>query len=82
MKVRRYDDRMIDPNDYLDESPRTKASYNNVEVVLEKHILNSMPNRCSKQAYVQGFDFETITFKNMSKCLNTWKLRKLSMTLL
>ena len=25
----------------------------------------SMPHGCSKQAYVKGFDCETITFKNI-----------------
>ena len=28
-------------------------------------ILNSMPNSWSKKAYVQGFDCESILFKNM-----------------
>ena len=35
-------------------------------------ILNSIPNSCSKQTYVQGFDFEYITFKkavNIFECV-------------
>ena len=32
---------------------------------LDEILLNSMPNILSKQAYVQGFHCEAITFKNM-----------------
>ena len=31
---------------------------------LNEIIKNSIPNSCSKQAYVQGFDWESILFKN------------------
>ena len=30
---------------------------------LNEILLNSIPNSWSKQAYVQGFDYETIYFK-------------------
>ena len=39
---------------------------------LSEILLNSMSNRWSKHAYIQGFDFEYITFKrdvNMFECM-------------
>ena len=39
---------------------------------LNENLLNSMPNSWIKQAYVQGFDSESITFKNdvdMFECM-------------
>ena len=40
---------------------------------LDKMLLNNMPNRWIKQAYVQVFEFEYITFKaavvNMFECM-------------
>ena len=38
-------------------------------------ILNSIPNICSKQAYVQGFDCETISFK---KAVNMFELMEIA----
>ena len=63
LKVRRYDDCMIDLNEYLALLPGAKASDKISEMELNGIILNRMPNVWSRQAYVQGFDFEYITFK-------------------
>ena len=37
-------------------------------------ILNSMPNRLSKQTYTQGFDWKSISFKKAVNMLSAWKL--------
>ena len=67
LKVRHYSDRKIDPtidlNEYLSVLPRENAS--DIISVMEFKKLNSRPNSWSKHAYVQGFDCENITFKNM-----------------
>ena len=60
LTVRRYAERLIDINDYLESFPG--ATFNDKIGVTElnKIPLNSMPNICSRQAYVQGFDCESI----------------------
>ena len=63
LKVRRYDDRMIELNEYLALLPGAKASDKFFEMELNGIILNRMPNVWNRQAYVLGFDFEYITFK-------------------
>ena len=42
---------------------------------LNEILLNSMPNRWSKQAYVQGFDLESITSK---KVVNMFEHREIT----
>ena len=55
LKVKRYADIMIDLNEYSDVSPGAKAIENNCETELNEILLNSIPNSCSRQAYLQGF---------------------------
>ena len=40
---------------------------------LDEILLNIMPNGWIKQAYVQVFSCESITFKNLLTCLNIWR---------
>ena len=59
--VRRYVARLIDLNEYLASLPGVTLT-DKIDVTdLNEILLNSMPNSCSKQAYVQGFDCESIT---------------------
>ena len=64
LKVRRYAARLINLNEYLASFPRTTMTYKMEVTDLNGILLNSMPKILSKQAYVQGFDCETISFKN------------------
>ena len=82
LKVRPYAACMIDINDYLDAFPGGKASDNIGEIELSEIILISMPNRRSKQAYVQCFDCEKFTIKKLLTHLNIWKLREIFMKVL
>ena len=62
LTVRRHAARLIDLNEYLVSFPGVNLT-NNIDVTeLNEIILNIMPNRWSKQAYVQGFGCEYITF--------------------
>ena len=63
LKVRRYTDCMIDLNENLYVFPRAKARDKTCEVELNAISLNITPNIWNRQAYVQGFDCETITKK-------------------
>ena len=56
---------MDDPNEYSVVVPRGKASDQIVKMWWNESLLNSIPNGWIKQAYVQGFDCETITFKKL-----------------
>ena len=38
---------------------------------LNENILNSIPDGQSKRAYLQGFDYETITLKNITEITET-----------
>ena len=82
LKVRCYADCIIDFNDYLAALPGSKASDNIGQMDLNEILSNSMKNGWIKQAYVQIFDYEAITFNNMLVCLNAWNLRKLLMKVL
>ena len=57
-------------NKYLDVFPGLNYSNNMGEVVINKILLRSMPNVWSKQDYLQGFRFETVTLK---KVINMFK---------
>ena len=61
LKVRRYAYRLIDLNYHLAVFPGAKISDTICTMNLNEFLLNSMPKRCSKQAFVQGFDYEYIT---------------------
>ena len=58
LKVRLYDDHMIDIDKYLDVLTWTKESNKICVTKLYKSLLNRMPTRCSKQAYMQVFGCE------------------------
>ena len=60
--VRRYAARLIDLNEYLFAFPGAKASDKIGETELNEILLISIPNGWSKQAYMQGFYYEAITF--------------------
>ena len=62
-KLRRYTAIFIELNGYLYSFPREKLTDKIAVMELNETLLNSMPNSWSKQAYVQGFDCEFITFK-------------------
>ena len=79
LKVRPYADLMIDINGYLAAFTGGKASDNIGETELKEIILNSMKNERGKKMGMHCFDCETITFKSMLTCLNTWKSRGIFM---
>ena len=64
LKVRRCAACLIAINEYLSVFTGAKASYNTCLTELNGVLLNSMTNLCSNQAYVQGFDCKSITFKS------------------
>ena len=72
IKLRCYVDRLIDLSEYLRSFPGSTATHKIGMTELNEILLNSMPNSWSKQAYVQGFDWKSFTFKNILNCLNTW----------
>ena len=74
LKLRCYADRMIDINYYSAVFLVAKASDHIGDTELNKIRLDVMPNRWSKQLYLQGFYCETITLNNMLIYLNEWKL--------
>ena len=63
LTVRRYAACLIDLNEYL--APFTGETLTDKISVTKSNetLLNSMLNSWSKQAYVQGFDCKSITFK-------------------
>ena len=68
-----YAARLVDINEYLASFIGTTLTDMMNVTKLNKILLNSMPNIWSKQAYVQGFDYESITFKkdaNMFERMN------------
>ena len=79
IKVRLYVALLIYLNEYLIFSPGTNLSDKIGKTKLNKLLLNSMPNRWYKKAYVQGFDCEYISLKNLLICLRKWILLNLFM---
>ena len=64
LTVRRYVAHIIDLNEYLVYFLGVTLT-DNIGVTKQNAILlNRLPNICSRQAYVRGFDCESITFKN------------------
>ena len=59
--VSRYPAHLIDLNEYSVTLPGTNKSNKISEMDLNQILLNSMKNGWGKQAYMKGFDFETIT---------------------
>ena len=62
LKSRRYAARLIDLIEYLVSFTGTAMADKMGVTELNEILLNSMPNSCSKQAYVKGFGCETIRF--------------------
>ena len=75
LTVRRYAERLIDINEQVDSFPGETLNDDIRETELNEIFLNSMPNGWYKQAYVQGFDCESITFK---KALNMFERMEIS----
>ena len=75
LKVRRYTDRLIGINKYLDyfhgETLAETIGVNELNEIL----LNGMPNSWINQLYVQGFDWESISFL---KSVNMFELVDIS----
>ena len=63
LSVRCYVARLIDLHEYLASFPGANLNDNIVVSKINGILLNSIPNICSRQAYVQGFGCETINFK-------------------
>ena len=63
LKVRRHTASLIGLNNYLAVLPGEKISDKLFLTEINENLLNGMTNSWSKQANVQGFDCEYITFK-------------------
>ena len=63
LKVRRYAAPLIDLNEHLSSFPGATMAEKMGVTDLNKILLNSIPNSWSKQDYIQGFDCDTISFK-------------------
>ena len=63
--VRIYAARLIDLNDFLASLPGSTLSDKIGVTKLNEILLNSMPNSWSKQAYLQGFECESVLFKEI-----------------
>ena len=79
LKVRKYADRLIGLNEYLDFFPGETLMKKNGVTKLNEILPNSMPNSWSKQAYAQGFDCGSITLLKVVICLNAWIFLDISM---
>ena len=62
LTVRRYTACLNDLNEYLAFFPGATLNDNIGITELNKILLNSLHNSWSKQAYIKGFDCESITF--------------------
>ena len=63
LTVRRYAARLIDINEYLASFLRETLNDKIGITELNGILLNSVPKIWYKQAYIQGFDCESIAFK-------------------
>ena len=63
LTVRRYVERLVDLNEYLASFPGETLNEKIVATKLNEIQRNSMLTRWSRNVYVQGFDYESITFK-------------------
>ena len=57
LTVRRYLARLIDINEYLTSFMGDTLTDKIGVTEVNEILLNSMPSICSRQAYIQGFDF-------------------------
>ena len=67
LKVRHYAACLIDMNEYLDSFPGATLADKIYVTGFNDIVLNRMPSSWSKQAYVRGFGYESISFKNAVK---------------
>ena len=75
LKVRCYAARLIHLNEYL-ASFLGGTLADKIDVTeLNAVVLNIMPNSWSKEAYVQGFDWKSISFK---KVVNMFERREIA----
>ena len=79
LTVRFHAARLMDLNEYLASFLGATFTDKIGVTELNEILLNSMTNSWSKQAYIQGFDCESINFKNLLTCLSIWKLLSLFM---
>ena len=63
LKVICYVACLIDLNEYLTSFPGSTPTHKIGTTALNEILLYSMPSSWSKQAYVQGFDWKSITLK-------------------
>ena len=63
LKVRRYPAILIYLNEYLASFPGATMADKIGITKIDGILLNSMPNIWCKQAYIQGLDWESISFK-------------------
>ena len=63
VSVSRYEARLIDINEYLASFPEANFTDKISVTKLYDILPNNMHTSWSKQAYVQGFHYEPITFK-------------------
>ena len=75
IKVIQYAERLIDFNEYLALFPGDNLYDKIGGAELNEILFNRMPNNWSKQAYVQGFYCESISFK---KSFNMFELMEIS----
>ena len=62
LKLRYYAARLIDLNEYLASFPGANMTDKIGVTEINDILLNSMPKSWYKQAYLQGFDCESISF--------------------
>ena len=79
LKVRGCADSLINLNKYLYVFPGENISEKRCVIEIHGILLNSMPNIWSKQAYVQGFDSESITLKEAVKFFECMKNQNIFM---
>ena len=75
LTVRHYAARIIDINDYLASFPGATLNDKISVTELNETLLKNMPTIWSIQAYVQGFGYESITFK---KSVNIFERTEIS----
>ena len=79
LTVRRYAARQIGLNEYLASFPGATLNKYIGVTELNEIPINSMPNSRSRQAYVQGFNCESVTFKMLLIYLSVCKLPNIFM---
>ena len=77
LKIRRHALRLIYLNEYLASYPGAAMTDKMGVTELNDILLKSMPKSWSKQAYGQGFDWESIYFK---KAANTFEIMEISVS--